>query len=108
MKVKADRDESSPYAAMLAAQDVAAKCKVWVERCLLFCCIFCMSDGRLMGAVKSYACPFHPGTRNHWTSHLVAGDMWQQNQDTGAGRPIRALARSGLKIGRIGERYLNT
>jgi len=28
MKVKADRDESSPYAAMLAAQDVAAKCKV--------------------------------------------------------------------------------
>ena len=28
MKVKADRDESSPYAAMLAAQDVAARCKV--------------------------------------------------------------------------------
>jgi small subunit ribosomal protein S14e len=27
MKVKADRDESSPYAAMLAAQDVALKCK---------------------------------------------------------------------------------
>ena len=27
MKVKSDRDESSPYAAMLAAQDVAAKCK---------------------------------------------------------------------------------
>jgi small subunit ribosomal protein S14e len=27
MKVKADRDESSPYAAMLAAQDVAAHCK---------------------------------------------------------------------------------
>jgi ribosomal protein S11 len=27
MKVKADRDESSPYAAMLAAQDVAARCK---------------------------------------------------------------------------------
>lgn len=31
MKVKADRDESSPYAAMLAAQDVAAKCKVGVR-----------------------------------------------------------------------------
>lgn len=30
MKVKADRDESSPYAAMLAAQDVAVKCKVSV------------------------------------------------------------------------------
>lgn len=28
MKVKADRDESSPYAAMLAAQDVAARCQV--------------------------------------------------------------------------------
>ncbi|KAI4311913.1 hypothetical protein MLD38_036777 [Melastoma candidum] len=27
MKVKADRDESSPYAAMLAAQDVAQVCK---------------------------------------------------------------------------------
>jgi hypothetical protein len=28
MKVKADRDESSPYAAMLAAQDVAEKGKL--------------------------------------------------------------------------------
>ena len=27
MKVKADRDEASPYAAMLAAQDVAVRCK---------------------------------------------------------------------------------
>jgi ribosomal protein S11 len=27
MKVKADRDESSPYAAMQAAQDVAQRCK---------------------------------------------------------------------------------
>jgi small subunit ribosomal protein S14e len=27
MKVKADRDEASPYAAMLAAMDVAAKVK---------------------------------------------------------------------------------
>lgn len=27
-QVKADRDESSPYAAMLAAQDVAVRCKV--------------------------------------------------------------------------------
>ena len=29
MKVKADRDEASPYAAMLAAQDVAEKVKVF-------------------------------------------------------------------------------
>lgn len=28
MKVKANRDESSPYADMLAAQDVAQRCKV--------------------------------------------------------------------------------
>merc|ERR1712137_458825 len=27
MKVKADRDEASPYAAMLAAQDAAARCQ---------------------------------------------------------------------------------
>jgi hypothetical protein len=33
MKVKADRDESSPYAAMLAAQDVAARCKVRKQLC---------------------------------------------------------------------------
>ena len=32
MKVKADRDEASPYAAMLAAQDVAARCKVSILR----------------------------------------------------------------------------
>ena len=33
MKVKADRDESSPYAAMLAAQDVAVRCKVSCRKC---------------------------------------------------------------------------
>ena len=27
MRVKADRDESSPYAAMIAAQDVAKRCR---------------------------------------------------------------------------------
>jgi ribosomal protein S11 len=30
MKVKADRDESSPYAAMLASQDIAVRCKVFI------------------------------------------------------------------------------
>jgi hypothetical protein len=38
MKVKADRDESSPYAAMLAAQDVAQRCKVCV------CSLYILSD----------------------------------------------------------------
>ncbi|MBO1765189.1 30S ribosomal protein S11 [Escherichia coli] len=33
-KVKADRDESSPYAAMLAAQDVAEKCRTLGINCL--------------------------------------------------------------------------
>uniref|UniRef100_A0A453BY26 40S ribosomal protein S14 n=1 Tax=Aegilops tauschii subsp. strangulata TaxID=200361 RepID=A0A453BY26_AEGTS len=36
MKVKADRDESSPYAAMLASQDVAVRCKVPKK---LICCM---------------------------------------------------------------------
>lgn len=34
MKVKADRDESSPYAAMLAAQDVAVRLKELGKRLL--------------------------------------------------------------------------
>ncbi|KAI4965700.1 hypothetical protein ZWY2020_051092 [Hordeum vulgare] len=34
MKVKADRDESSPYAAMLASQDVATRCKVSILKFL--------------------------------------------------------------------------
>uniref|UniRef100_A0A8C8R8U1 Small ribosomal subunit protein uS11 n=1 Tax=Pelusios castaneus TaxID=367368 RepID=A0A8C8R8U1_9SAUR len=56
MKVKADRDESSPYAAMLAAQDVAQR-----------------STG---------------GNRT-------------KTPGPGAQSALRALARSGLKIGRI-------
>jgi hypothetical protein len=44
MKVKADRDESSPYAAMLASQDVAVRCKVFILKyqgftCQLDCCV---------------------------------------------------------------------
>ena len=39
MKVKADRDESSPYAAMLAAQDVAVRAKVRVK-CFFFKFVF--------------------------------------------------------------------
>lgn len=34
MKVKADRDESSPYAAMLASRDVATRCKVSILKFL--------------------------------------------------------------------------
>ncbi len=43
MKVKADRDEASPYAAMLAAQDVAEKVKVsrvrYLHRFLHICLV---------------------------------------------------------------------
>ena len=70
MKVKADRDESSPYAAMLAAQDVAAKCK---ERGINAVHI------RLRGS---------GGTRT-------------KTPGPGAQSALRALARSGLRIGRI-------
>lgn len=70
MKVKADRDESSPYAAMLAAQDVAERCKE-VGITALHIKI------RGTGGNKTKA----PGP--------------------GAQSALRALARAGMKIGRI-------
>lgn len=70
MKVKADRDESSPYAAMLAAQDVAARCQQLGINALHI-------KLRAEGGTKSKT----PGP--------------------GAQSALRALARSGLKIGRI-------
>ena len=69
MKVKADRDESSPYAAMLAAQDVAERCKEVGITALHI-------KVRGTGGNKTKA----PGP--------------------GAQSALRALARSGLKIGR--------
>ena len=70
MKVKADRDESSPYAAMLAAQDVADRCKE--------CNITALHIKiRGTGGNKTKA----PGP--------------------GAQAALRALARAGMKIGRI-------
>jgi small subunit ribosomal protein S14e len=71
MKVKADRDESSPYAAMLAAQDVAEICKSFGINALHI-------KLRATGGNKSKT----PGP--------------------GAQSALRALARTGLKIGRIG------
>lgn len=71
MKVKADRDESSPYAAMLAAQDVADRCK----ECGITALHIKM---RATGGTKSK----QPGP--------------------GAQSALRALARAGMKIGRIG------
>lgn len=70
MKVKADRDESSPYAAMLAAQDVAAKCK---------------EVGITAVHVKLRA----------------TGGTKTKTPGPGGQSALRALARSGLRIGRI-------
>merc|ERR1711924_514368 len=70
MKVKADRDESSPYAAMLAAQDVAARCKELGINAL----------------------------------HIqIRGTGGQRSKTPGPGgqSALRALARAGMKIGRI-------
>mmetsp|Transcript_29108 Transcript_29108/g.85342 ORF Transcript_29108/g.85342 Transcript_29108/m.85342 type:complete len:152 (-) Transcript_29108:616-1071(-) len=70
MKVKADRDESSPYAAMLAAQDVAVKCKE-------------------LGI-----------TALHIKMRATGGNR-TKSPGPGAQSALRALARAGLKIGRI-------
>merc|ERR1711904_318836 len=70
MKVKADRDESSPYAAMLAAQDVAARCKE-------------------LGVTALHI--------------KIRGTGGQRSKTPGPGgqSALRALARAGIKIGRI-------
>ena len=75
MKVKADRDESSPYAAMLAAQDVAARCKE-------------------IGI-----------TALHIKLRATGGNR-TKTPGPGAQSALRALARSGMKIGRIGKLQL--
>lgn len=70
MKVKADRDESSPYAAMLAAQDVAARC-------------------REVGVTA-----LHIKLR-------ATGGTATKTPGPGAQSALRALARAGIRIGRI-------
>merc|ERR1711881_623243 len=70
MKVKADRDESSLYAAMLAAQDVAVRCKE-------------------LGITA-----LHVKIR-------ATGGNGTKTPGPGAQSALRALARAGMKIGRI-------
>ena len=72
--MKADRDESSPYAAMLAAQDVAARCKE-------------------MGITA-----LHIKLR-------ATGGNGQKTHGPGGQSALRALARAGMKIGRIGTNF---
>jgi small subunit ribosomal protein S14e len=70
MKVKADRDEASPYAAMLAAMDAAQKAKD-------------------LGV-----------TALHVKIRATGGNR-TKTPGPGAQSALRALARAGLKIGRI-------
>jgi len=70
MKVKADRDESSPYAAMLAAADVVARCK-------------------------------EVGINAVHIKLRATGGNRTKTPGPGAQAALRALARNGLKIGRI-------
>lgn len=70
MKVKADRDESSPYAAMLAAQDVAARCKE-------------LGISALHVKIRA------------------TGGNGTKTPGPGAQSALRALARAGMRIGRI-------
>jgi len=70
MKVKADRDESSPYAAMLAAQDVAVRCK-------------------------------QVGINALHIKLRATGGNKTKTPGPGAQSALRALARAGMKIGRI-------
>jgi len=70
MKVKSDREESSPYAAMLAALDVVNRCKELKINALHL-------KMRAKGGVETKT----PGP--------------------GAQAAMRALARYGMKIGRI-------
>jgi len=70
MKVKADRDESSPYAAMMAAQDVVARLK------------------------ELDITAVHIKLR-------ATGGTKTKTPGPGAQSALRALARAGIKIGRI-------
>jgi len=70
MKVKADRDESSPYAAMLAAQDVSTRLQQ-------------------LGV-----------TALHIKIRATGGNR-TKTPGPGAQSALRALARAGMKIGRI-------
>ncbi|KAH6658853.1 ribosomal protein S11, partial [Plectosphaerella plurivora] len=67
MKVKSDRDESSLYAAMISAQDAAARCKEHGINAL----------------------------------HIKIRGTGSKTPGPGGQAALRALARAGIKIGRI-------
>lgn len=89
MKVKADRDESSPYAAMLAAQDVAIRCKELGINALH---IKIRATGGKLQSQFPYLLQIY--------SYNLSGSG-TKTPGPGAQSALRALARSGMKIGRI-------
>lgn len=93
MKVKADRDESSPYAAMLAAQDVAIRCKELGINALHI-------KIRATGGMARFWCLGHAVNERTRTDSFLAGNG-TKTPGPGAQSALRALARSGMKIGRI-------
>lgn len=90
MKVKADRDESSPYAAMLAAQDVAARCKEVGVTAL-----------HIKIRATGGSCLLSRGTRRRRVLLTVVVGNGTKTPGPGAQSALRALARAGMRIGRI-------
>lgn len=99
--MKADRDESSPYAAMLAAQDVALKCKARgpsCARCATCCaaaCLLCARRADALAPLQELGI-----TALHIKLRATGGNK-TKTPGPGAQSALRALSRSGLKIGRI-------
>lgn len=91
MKVKADRDESSPYAAMLAAQDVATRCK---ELGITALHVKIRATGGTYRRRK-----LERSGLLQWLTIIVGNGT--KTPGPGAQSALRALARSGMKIGRI-------
>lgn len=65
MKVKADRDESSPYAAMLASQDVATRCKVSILKFLGITFNLILSPAVFCGISLDWCLPSYDGMSVH-------------------------------------------
>ena len=115
MKVKADRDESSPYAAMLAAQDVAERCKEIGITALHIkirgtggseCGGFFVFDPTLKrrGLPQPSPPPSHsPLLSPFLPSPPFSSPFTDKTKAPGPGAQsaLRALARSGMKVGRI-------
>ena len=89
--MKADRDEASPYAAMLAAQDVAEKIKTLGITALH---IKLRATGNALAPALALQLLL-------LLQLLLPGGNRTKTPGPGAQSALRALARAGMKIGRI-------